>query len=414
MAEIEKDLDELAGEATKISEFHNVNVKPVNWEQLNQRLRCTTTEEHVEDILGTPDGALGTGSIVSLIPSRKKKPVQTKKPDARSDVGSSRMSSGGADNFQFNQTPEFIALPPSRQKALFKGRYFPSFGLICPPLAGTEIFPISPGMEKVHFAVAADMPLDHFDGEPQQQYFDDIKSYMSPIFESYQLSSKDRYLHRFKNMHFNEEWAKKFPYSSHRFQEGNAIRTKVGADEVFKGNLETNSELLVGYRENLTSNALNERHGKGSKLRHEQLQVVESQQAQQKELRQIGFSAGIVKVESSDSMMNADAFGRKFDKFLSVAKTFFAKGHKYIQNHQEVPMLELHNITSYEQFEDWIFQVKDENSVPNATHEKCLQMAPWNEHFSTTQRLKIDGWLGNLLKFDRIKMIKKKVGPLIW
>ena len=78
--------------------------------------------------------------------------------------------------------------------------------------------------------------------------------------------------------------------------------------------------------------------------------MVESQQAQQKELRQIGFSAGIVKVESFDSMTNAEEFGRKFDKFLNVAKTFFAKGHKSIKNHQEVPMLELYNITSYEQF----------------------------------------------------------------
>ena len=413
MAEIDKELDELAGEATKISEFHNVNVKPVNWEQLNQRLRCTTTEEHVEDILGTPDGALGTGSIVSLIPSRKKKPIQRVKHNTTSEVGSSKSSNWASDRHPFNQTPEFIALPPSRQKALFKGRYFPSFGLLCPPLAGTEIFPLSPKMEKIHFAVAADMPLDHFDGEPQQQFLDDIKEYMQPIFESYQLSSKDRYLHRFKNPDFNEEWAKKFPYASHRFQEGNAIRTKVGADEVFKGNFESNSNLLEGYRENLTSNTLNERHGKGSKLRHEQLQVIESQQAQQKELRQIGFSAGQMKVESFDSMTNAEEFGRKFEKFLNVAKLFFAKGHKSIQNHHEIPMLELHNITSYEQFEDWIFQVKDENSVPNATHEKCLQLAPWNEHFSTTQRLKIDGWLGTLLKFDRIKMIKKKVGLVV-
>ena len=88
---------------------------------------------------------------------------------------------------------------------------------------------------------------------------------------------------------------------------------------------------------------------------------------------------------------------------------FFLKGHKSIQAHHQVPMMDLHELNTYEQFEDWIFQVKDGNEVPNATHEKCLLWAPWNEQFSTSQRLKITSWLGTMLKFDRIKMIKRKV-----
>ena len=435
-------LDDLVGEATRMSEFQNVNVPNVNWAHVNQRLKSATTDQQVDEILGTPSGALGTGSIVSLIPSRKKKFVKrTLIEDSSSEISSSKQRF----NFEYindlNVTPENIPLPPARQKALFKGRYFPSFGLICPPLAGTEIFPISPRMEKIHFAVAADLPMDHFDGEPQQQYIDDIKSYMAPIFASYQVSNKDKYLHRFKNPNFNEEWAKKFPYSSHRFQEGNAIRRKVGPDEVFKVNFDTNPNLLDNYKENLNPDILSEKHGKGksclnivdmsmsstsiiyqtdkssvdkidflgSKFRHEQLQVATSIQAQQYETRQVGFSASQMKEESSDSLMFSDEIGRKFDKFLNLSKNFFAKGYKAIPFHQQVPMLELHTFTTYEQFEDWIFQVKDQNEVPNATHEKCLMMAPWKDHFSTTQRLKINGWLGTLFKMDRIKLIKRKV-----
>ena len=253
-------LDELVGKATKISEFHNVNVPAVNYAQLNQRLRSATTDDQVDEILGTPRGALGSGSIVSLIPSRKKK---LNKDVSLSDDSSMKTWSNVEDQKRLNLTPDNITLPPARQKALFKGRYFPSFGLLCPPLAGTEIFPVSPRMEKLHFAVAAEMPMDHFDGEPQQQYLDDIKEYMAPIFESYQLSNKDRYLHRFKNPNFNDEWSKKFPYASHRFQEGNSIRSKVGAEEVFKVNLETNPNLLDNYKENLNPESLGERHGKG-------------------------------------------------------------------------------------------------------------------------------------------------------
>ena len=397
-----------------MSEFQNTNVPNVNWSQLNQRLRCATTEEKVEEILGTPSGALGTDSIVSLIPNRKKKHVKpTVHLEDKSDGGSSRQSF----IFEYlpnpNMTPENIQLPPARQKALFKGRYFPSFGLICAPLAGTEIFPISPKMEKLHFAVAADMPLDHFDGEPQQQYLDDIKQYMDPIFQSYQVSNRDKFLHRYKNPNFNEEWAQKFPYSSHRFQEGNAIRGKIGEKEVFKVTLETNPDLLENYQENLSHGSLGERHGRGSKFRHEQLQVTASMQAQQFEARQIGFLAGQMKDESSESLINSDATGRKFDKFLTLAKTVLTKGQNFIPFHQQVPMLELHTLTTYEQFEDWIFKVRDQNEVPNATHEKCLLLPPWNDNFAMTQRLKIGSWFGTLIKYDRIKMIKHKVSIVL-
>ena len=86
-------MDELVGTATKMSEFQNTNVPNVNWSQLNQRLRCATTEEKVEEILGTPSGALGTDSIVSLIPNRKKKHVKpTVHLEDKSDGGSSRQS----------------------------------------------------------------------------------------------------------------------------------------------------------------------------------------------------------------------------------------------------------------------------------------------------------------------------------
>lgn len=400
-------------EASKISDFHNVNIPNINWPQLNQRLRCVTTEEQVEDILGTPEGALGSESITSLIPSRKKR---AQKVHNFGDSSSSQNSMVDKQPFynkgvqqNLDVTPEQGSLPPARQKALFKGRYFPSFGLLCSPLMGTEIFPLSPKMEKLHFAVAADMPLDHYDGEPQQQFLDDIKEYMKPVFDAYHQSNRDRYLHRFKNQEFDNEWKLKFPYASHRFHEGNAIRGQVGTEEVFKVNLESHPGLFDNYKENINPDGLSERHGKGSKLRHEQLQVISSKQASQKESRQVGFLASQMKIESAEALMNADEFGRKFEKFLALAKLFFAKGHKSIKHPEQVPMRELHSLYTYEQFENWIFQVKDNNSVPNATHVKCLTTTPWNEQFSVTQRLKVEGWLTTLFKFDRFKLISRKV-----
>ena len=406
-------LDQLAGEATKMSQFHNVNKPDVDWNQLNQRLRCVTTDEQVDEVLGTPEGALGPGSISSLIPNRKVRARKVHNKDDSRSVAETFIH----DRPFYNRGVEQIMdvsqdnnlLAPARQKALFRGRYFASFGLLCAPLAGTEIFPVAPRMEKIHFAVTADMPLDHFDGEPQQQYFDDIKGYMKDVFKSYHISNRDRYLHRFKNANFDDEWRLKFPFASHRFFEGNAVRGEIGQEEKFRTSLEANPDLFQGYRENLHIQDFGDSHGKGSKLRHEQLNVVASPQASQRETRLIGLSANRMKVESSESLFHTDDLGRRFEKFLKLSKQFFAKGHRSIQQAQNVPMLELRSFTTYEQFENWIFQERDVHEIPNATHEKCLMMAPWDDFFNNTQRLKIAGWMATLVKFDRIKLIRTKV-----
>ena len=320
------------GQATKLTEFQNVNKPDVDWNQLNQRLRCATTDEEVDEILGTPEGALGPGSITSLIPSRKNRARKVHNHDDSRSVANTFIHerpyyNKGVDQI-LDTSQDNSSLAPARQKALFRGRYFASFGLLCAPLAGTEILPLAPRMEKIHFAVAADMPLDHFDGEPQQHYLDDIKAYMKPIFKSYQLSSRDRYLHRFKNSNFDDEWRTKFPFASHRFFEGNAVRGDIGEDEKFKTNLEVNPNLFKDYKENLHVQDFGERHGKGSKIRHEQLNVSSSPQALQREARMIGLSANRMKEESSDSLSNTDELGRRFDLFLSTAKQFFHKGPK--------------------------------------------------------------------------------------
>ena len=409
-------MDELVGEATKVKEFQNVQKPDVDWNQLNQRLRCATTDEQVDDILGTPEGALGPGSIQSLIPSRKPRARKVHNFDDSRSVADTFLHdrpfyNRGVDQI-LDSSRDNVMIAPARQKALFQGRYFTSFGILCAPLAGTEIFPMAPKMEKVHFAVAADMPLDHFDGEPQQHYFDDIKNHMKLVFKSYQLSNRDRYLHRFKNYNFDDEWRTKFPFASHRFFEGNAVRGDIGEAEKFKTSLEKNPNLFQGYNENLQAQEFGEKHGKGSKLRHEQLEVVSSPQASQRETRLIGLSANRMKVESSDSLSNSDDLGRRFDKFLTTAKNFFNKGHRMITQVHEVPMLDLRTFTTYEQFENWIFQEKDLREFPNATHEKCLMMAPWDEYFNNTQRIKIAGWMSTLIRFDRIKLIRPKVRNL--
>ena len=414
-------MGESSQQNSKVNDAVNVDLA-----QLNQRLRCSNTDEQVEDILGTPEDILGTpndalgdGSIPSLVPSRKKRaplvPNTSSSEVSTATRGSSVVQKpfynpGNSGREDKSLIPNIPNLPPARKKALYRGRYFPCFGLLCAPLAATEIFPYSPKMEKLHFCVMMDMPLDHFDGEPHSQYLDDIKEHMRPIFDSYQTPQKDRYLYRHRNNEFEEQWATKFPFCSHRFQEGNAVRSEIGEDEIFRTNLDSNPRLFDNYVEVIRpTSELNPLTGRGSKFAHQQQQVVRSRQAEQQESRQLGVTATQMKVLSSDSLENTDVFGRKFDTFLMVAKKFLDKGHKTIISHADIPMVNLQMFHSYEQFEDWIFQPKDSITVPNATHEKCLFMEPWNSQFTETQKLKVSGWINTLIKFDRIKLIAHKV-----
>ena len=83
-----------------------------------------------------------------------------------------------------------------RPKNLFQGVYFPCMGFIVSGgvLSGTEIFPFSPKQEKLHFARSTTAPLDHLDGEPNDNYFDGILTHMSIKFDSWEVPDRTDFL----------------------------------------------------------------------------------------------------------------------------------------------------------------------------------------------------------------------------
>ena len=143
-----------------------IDVKPKeNIANLQQRLRSVNTEEDVDIVIGTPEDALGSGTIRSLIPSRKAAAARLSNDDVTSTVTS--LTNVGSSvvqkpyyNPRITEEIEVDIIEPiiqstGREKALYRGRYFPSFGLFCAPLMGTQILPLSPKMEK-----SMDRPVD--------------------------------------------------------------------------------------------------------------------------------------------------------------------------------------------------------------------------------------------------------------
>ena len=97
---------------------------------------------------------------------------------------------------------------------------------------GTEIFPLSPKQEKLYHAVATDGPIDHFDGDMDESFSDDIKTFMSQVLVSQRPNNqkKSEFLVRWNN-DYNEDWAQKFPHATHRIFERSSRRIHLTADE---------------------------------------------------------------------------------------------------------------------------------------------------------------------------------------
>ena len=98
-------------------------------------------------------------------------------------------------------------------------------GIFTPNLIGSEVFPLAPKQEKLYYYVATDGPVNHFDGDVDESFMDDIKRFMKPVLASLKPKNqrKENFLARWEN-EFEEDWMQKFPYASHRIRERNSQR----------------------------------------------------------------------------------------------------------------------------------------------------------------------------------------------
>ena len=91
--------------------------------------------------------------------------------------------------------------------------------LLFPPLFGTRLFPLCAKQERVHFDIATNGAVGHYDGEPNQSYEEDICKYMARTFGGWDHQSSEH--------NFLQDWSTtrprdyntKFPFSIHRFGE---------------------------------------------------------------------------------------------------------------------------------------------------------------------------------------------------
>ena len=105
-----------------------------------------------------------------------------------------------------------------RTSGTFNGVYFPCFGIFSAPLFGTDIFPLPPRQEKYHFNLMMNEPTDHYDGNPNSKYEDEIRRFMKDQVSAFEKTSISFNAQRFLDRQM-EIWWKKFPLASIRWGE---------------------------------------------------------------------------------------------------------------------------------------------------------------------------------------------------
>ena len=84
---------------------------------------------------------------------------------------------------------------------------------------GTRLFPLCAKQERVHFDVATRGVVEHYDGEPNQSYEEDIKKYMQRMFSGWDFNSREaNFLQDWSNTRA-EDFSKKFPFALHRYND---------------------------------------------------------------------------------------------------------------------------------------------------------------------------------------------------
>ena len=121
-----------------------------------------------------------------------------------------------------------------RPKNLLLGTYFPNIaGLLCPPLWGTRLFPLAAKQEKLHFIAAADGKLEHFDGQPDQAYLEDIQKVMTKTFRSWDTKPNFDFCPDIKSANMAYFWRNKFPFAIQKFED-NCYTQKAKDPGVFR------------------------------------------------------------------------------------------------------------------------------------------------------------------------------------
>ena len=317
----------------------------------------------------------------------------------RSDISTYIPEQGVIVTAPVSQKPSNFELRPRRA---YRGRAFVGFGNVCPVLHGTVIFPLPPKQEKVYFNVANDGAIDHYDGDPNPAFMDDIKQHMHYVMASLQPERQTlaTFLARTNNFDFNREWREKFPFSSHRLHEHNAMHTEGLEIERNAATLHDPSLYLdevASIRPHAIMSGISQKHGG---VKTDKAEIVNWPEL---ELRMAQTT--LQNIFNSVERPDADTdFQLRFKTYRNKVAHFLKSGEKWDHpDDYEGKVRELKFLDSYNKFEAWILEEKTALTDLNMLHELWLTNGFARRIVPNSQITRLGHWCTIFFQYPNFK-----------
>ena len=307
----------------------------------------------------------------------------------------------------FDELMEENSIVMTRNSGTFNGVYFPCMGIFASPLFGTNIFPLPPKQEKYHFNLMMNGPTDHYDGNPNSKYEDEIRRIMKPqmlAFEKTSVSFNDQ-----RSLTHNlEEWDSKFPFALVRWGENVAAYNDQAEGGVKFQTVEQNPDLLgqrndyarVKHGRAQTRNTVTGLHNPPSPVTSKEKLMEKKQQLESQKLK---VFIGEVDFRQSDILT-------EYDQFTNLVREFRIRGGSFkapLNIIRKVVYL-VDNVNQMEDMQRWMVHTQGKFDF-HAFHEGWLPGPILNKRLSQTERAKLSTWMLTCLEYHNFMQIRQKV-----
>ena len=304
----------------------------------------------------------------------------------------------------FHTVVEDYSILLHRTSGTFNGVYFPCMGIFCGPLFGTDIFPLPPRQEKYHFNLVMDKPTDHYDGNPNSAYEDQVRRYMqkpSRAFERTNLRFNSQ-----QSLTANERnWNLKFPFSSQRF--GVQVQAASKPDYIFQP-VEYNQHLLTKESDHFRPF----RGGNTPKStvtgQHNPVTPTKSQEKLLERRNQLNVNK--LKIFIGEAEFHHSETLTAYDKFNEVVKAFRKNGGTFKQptSHIRKATALITEVQSVTDMQVWLAKNQGKHDF-NSFHEAWYDTPILRRRMLQSDKAKLSSFMFNCLEYHNFVQFRNTV-----
>ena len=307
----------------------------------------------------------------------------------------------------FDELMEENSIMLHRTTGTFNGVYFPCMGIFSSPLYGTNIFPLPPKQEKLHFNLMMNEPTDHYDGNPNSQYEDEIRRIMQPQMLAFEKTSVAFNNQKLLSINL-DDWQVKFPFSMVRWGETVAAFSEDSAGGRWFQTVEGNPDLLsqrvdyarVKHGRVQTRHTVTGAHNPPAPVKSKDKLLEKKQQLESQKLK---VFIGEVDLRQSEVL-------NEYERFTNIVREFRIRGGTFkapLNNIRKVLHLAEH-IQQIEDMQRWIVHTQGKFDF-HAFHEGWLEGPIMRNRISQTERAKLSTWMLTCLEYHNFMQIRQKV-----